>query len=60
VSSTRVFEAGVLMADTPDIDINLYIGVQMLYDVESEKMPPRRRNARASLNCSCKARRERS
>jgi hypothetical protein len=48
------------MAGTQDIDTNLCIGVRMSYDVESEKMPLRRKNARALLNCLCKARRERS
>jgi len=49
-------EGDVLMADTPDTDINLFIGVRTSYDVESEKMPPKRKNARAWLSCLCKAR----
>ena len=53
-------EGDVLMEDTPDIDINLFIGARMSYDVECEKMPPKRRNARASLSCLCKARLERN
>jgi hypothetical protein len=60
VSSSIDPERDVLMTGTPDTDTNLYIGVPMLYDVESEKMPLRRRNARALLSCLCKARQERN
>ena len=39
------------MEGTPDTDINLFIVVRMSFDVESERMQPKRKNARVSLNC---------
>lgn len=46
------------MEGTPDTDISLFIDVRMSFDVESERMQPRKKDARASLNCLCKARPE--